>query len=794
MLHDVRSGIRNLRHNRLIGAVAVLALGLGIGAATAVFSVVDAVLLQPLPFHDPRQLVRIHALTPDGDPFSFADADYLDLRSSARGFEGIAAFREIGTSRVITSGGEAERIAAVPMSATAAAVLGVPPVLGRFFAAEEDRPGAEGRVVLGHGLWQRRFGGDPAIVGRPVLLDDRTFVVTGVMPPGFDFPAAADAWVPLGADAARSRDDKELAVFARLAPGTTSAGARAEIEAFARRLAEAHPAVNAGRSAGVLPFGNWLVAPRFQRAVWVLFGAVALLLLLACANVATLLIAHATTRQTEMRIRAALGASQFRLRRLLFTESALLAALGTGAGVLIAFWSVDAVRALGAGRVPRLDAVEVNAAVLRFACLAGIVSCLVFGSAPAVRGARAALGGMADGGTRYTGSSRRLRHVLVAAEVALALMLVVGASLLTSSFVRLMRVDPGFDPAGVVQLSIDLPSLRYPGARVSPFYGDLLERVRALPGVTAAGATSTDPFRALGFSNTVTPEERAHEAPAGLLQAGWRSVTPGFFEAMRIPVLAGRTFDAGDRADSPRVVLVSRSLAGRLWPGHDAVGKRIYWGGTGGRTRTVVGVTEDIRDVRLDREAPPMLFVPHAQVDLPTMTLVVRTSLAQAGLAPALRSVLREMDAALPAPEVIALDAALAASSAGARFNLWLLGVVAAIALALAITGVYATMAFTVAERRREMAVRLALGASPRQIVRLIVRVGLGVAIAGIVAGTALALASTKVLATLLYDVAPTDPGSFGASAVVLLAAAALACYLPARRAANLDPSGVLRD
>lgn len=794
MFHDVRSAIRSLRHNRLIAAVAVIALGLGIGAAAAVFSVVHGVLLQPLPFADPGKLVRIHATTPEGEPFSSAEADYLDLIERARGFTAVAAFRETGTARVITGSSGPERIVAVPMAASAAVVLGVQPALGRFFTPAEDRPGVEGRIVLGHGLWQRRFGGDAAVVGRTVLIDDRPHVVTGVMPPGFDFPAGTDGWVPLAASAARARDDRELAVFARMAPGTTLSAATAEVRAYAARLAEAHPAVSAGWSAAVVPFERWLVAPRFQQAVWVLFGAVALLLLLACANVATLLVAQGTTRQTEMRVRAALGASQFRLRRQLFTEAALLAVLGTATGVLITFWSVDAVRVLGAGRVPRLETVQVSGTVLGFACLAGMISCVLFGMAPTIRGARAAFSDSSDASSRHTGSSRRLRHGLVGVEVAFALPLVVGAILLASSFVRLVHVDPGFDPEGVTLMAIDLPSAKYPEARVAPFFNELLDRVRALPGVTSAAATSTDPFRQFGFSNTVTPEERAHEAPAGLLQAGWRSVTPGFFETMRIEVLAGRTFGAADTIDAPRVVVVSRSLAARLWPGEDPVGKRIFWGGTTGRTRTVVGVAADIRDVRLDVPAPPMLFLPHAQVDLPSMTLVVRSSLAAAGVAPALRSALQEMDETLPLPQVVALASSVGDASGGARFNLWLLAAVAAIALALAVTGVYATMRFTVAERQREMAVRLALGASPRDIVKLILGSGLAVAVGGVVAGTAVALASSTVLASLLYEVAPRDPWSFGAAAAMLLASAALACYLPARRAARLDPAGVLRN
>lgn len=795
MLHDLQFAIRTLRHNPLISGVAVLTLALGIGAATAVFSVADAVLLRPLPFHDPDRLVRIHAVTPEGSAASFSDAAYLDLAAAARTLEGAAAFREVGTSHVLSGDGDPERIIAVPVSASAGSVLGVHPAAGRMFTPDEDRRGAEGRVVLGHALWQRRFGGDRAVLGRLVLLDDRPFVVTGVMPPGFDFPDGADAWIPLAASADRARDDHELAVFGRLAPGATLEEARAELRRFGQQLSAAHPQVSTGWSADALPFSEWFVSPRFREAVWVLLGAVAILILLACANVASLLVAHGTTRQGELRIRAALGADRLRLVRQLFTEAALLALLGTGAGVLVASWSVDALQALGGARVPRLDEVRVNGAVLGFACLAGVASCLLFGIAPAVRGSRLALRQTMDEGTRFTAGGRRLRHGLVVVEVALALLLLVGASLLASSFIRLLQVDPGFDADGALALSIDLPAGRYPEQRVSQFYGALLDRMRAVPGVTAVGATSTNPFREFGFSNDVTPADRAHEAPpSGLMQAGWRSVTPGLFEALRVPIVGGRAFGPEDDARSERVVMVSRSLAGRLWPGEEPVGKRIYWGGTTGRTRSVIGITGDIRDVRLDTDASPMLFVPHAQAELPAMTVIVRTSLPAASIAPALRQAVRDLDAGLPPPEVNEVRTNRAEASAAPRFNLWLLGTFAGVALALALTGVYATLAFTIAERRREIAVRLALGASPGGVLRLVLRSGLAFALAGIVAGTAAALGTTTMLGSLLFEVGPTDPWSFGAAVVVLMATSAVACYLPARRAARLEPAAILRE
>jgi predicted permease len=499
------------------------------------------------------------------------------------------------------------------------------------------------------------------------------------------------------------------------------------------------------------------------------------------------------SRQGEMRVRMALGAARWRLGRQLFTESAVLAALGTAAGVLVAVWSVEAVRALGGGGLPRLDNLRVDGSVLVFACLAGVTSCLLFGLAPAVYATRVDLRSHLDEGARYTVHGRGLRRTLVVVEVALALLLLVGAGLLANSFVRLMNVHPGFDIASTLAVPIEHRSTRYPEDRVADFYRDLLGRVRAIPGVTAAGATTTNPLRQHGFSNSVTPEERATDAPpSGLVQAGWRSVTPGFFEAMGIAMLAGRPFADPDRDRAERVVIVSESLARRLWPGESAIGRRIYWGGTTGRTRTVIGVSRDIRDVALDTEPAPVLFVPHAQVDVPFMTIVIRSQEPAERMAPAVRQVIRDLDAGLPAPPIHPLARSRAEATMAPRFNLLLLGAFATIALVLAVTGVYGTLAFMVSERRREMAVRLALGASGPQVVRLVLRDGLGLSMLGVILGIGGAVATTQVLSRLLYGVQPTDPLTFAAATLALLSAAAVASYLPARQASRLDAAAVL--
>ena len=795
MLQDFVYASRNLRRHARMAIVAILTLAVGIGATSAVFSVVDALLLRPLPFPEPDRLVRIVEVAPEGGHVPFSPANYLDLRADARTLQQAAAYRESGTM-VFSDGGDPRRLAVVPMSASGFDVLGIRPALGRPFTADEDRPEtAERPLVLADAFWRQQFGAAASILDRRVALDGTPFVIVGVMPPEFDFPGGADAWIPLRADPARARDDKELAVIGRLASGVTLAQVSGELRAFARRLSDAYPQSNAGWSAAAVPFHEWLVAPRFQDAVWIIFAAVGALLLLACANVANLLVAHGAAREGEMRIRGALGASRFRIVRQLFTESALLGLLGTAAGILVAAWAIAAIQALGGDRVPRLDEVRLDPVVLGFACLAGLTSCLVFGLAPAIQAASIDLRASTASGARVTARSRRTRQTLVVVEVALAVLLLVSAGLLANSFVRLLRTDPGFDPNGLVAMSLQISPARYPDARLPLFYRDLLDRVRALPGVVAAGATSTNPFRQFGYSNDVTPEERAADAPAsGLVQAGWRSVTPGFLEAMGIPLLAGRTFTSDDRPESARVVIVTRRLGQQLWPGQDPVGKRIYWGGTTGRTRTVVGVSGDFQDVHLGQAPAAILLVPHAQASIPAMTMVVRRGRGAGETAPGLRAAVRDLDAALPPPEVHDVGASRTTAAAGPRFNTALVGAFAAIALVLAVTGVYSMLAFMVVERRRELAVRLALGAGPRDIVGLLLGGGLTLTALGTALGVLAAVAVTRLMRSLLFDVAPTDPSTFAAAAVVLLAAAAVASYLPARRAGRLDPLTVLRD
>jgi predicted permease len=798
MLNDLRYGLRSFRKRPAFTLTVALTLGLGIGGATAVFTVFQAVLLDALPYPQADRLVRIWELTRDGERFSVSDPTYIDLRGASRSFSGVAAYRELGIGVVMTGEGDPERVAVVHASASMFDVLGVAAAHGRTFGEREDAPGIPNdRVVLSEALWRRRFAARPDTVGRRIELGGLPHVIVGVMPRGFDFPSGADAWVPLAADPRRDRGDKELAVIGRLAPGVGPGEARAELRSIVTQIASDSPATNAGWSVDLAPFREWLVPPRFRTSIWTLAGAVGLLLLLACANVANLLLAEATRRRSEMAIRTALGARRVRLVRQLFTESALLAAAGTGVGLLLAFWAVDVFRSLGAGRIPRLDAIGIDATVLAFSCAMGAASCFLFGLAPTWEAARTELRDAMDEGLRYTRSSRGARDGLVVAEVALALILLVSAGLMAATLMRLSQVDTGFSSAGVFAVPLETPASRLQpdGSGAAAFYSEALDRIRALPGVVAAGATSTNPFRQFGYSNSVTPEERAAEAPpSGLVQAGWRSVTPGFFEALNIPLRAGRLFSRDDRDGSERVIVISENLAARLWPGAPAVGRRIYWGGTTGRTRTVIGVVADIRDVRLDEDAPPLVFVPHAQVDVPGMTIVARTGQDARVIAPAVRAVLREIAPAEPPPTVVPVEASRAQAFAGPRFNFWLFAAFASIALVLAVTGVYAMLAFTVSERRRELALRLVLGAAPRATATLVLRRGLMLVLAGLALGTAAALAGTRMLASLLFGVRPIDPMTFGMAVAALLASAAVACYLPARRAAGIDPVTVLRN
>jgi predicted permease len=805
VLQDARHALRALRRSPGFTAVAVLTLAIGIGATTTIFSIVNAVVLRPLPFHDPGRLVRVWDVNPHGSEVPTSDATYLDVRERNRSFLEMAAFSDTKRSLVLTDGCAPSATECEPVRLQSAAVtsslfplLGIAPALGRTFNTMEDRPGGDSRVVvIGHELWVRRFGSNPTLIGSDVTLDDRRYTVIGIMPDSFAFPNPAELWVPLVLDPARDRDEHDLTVIGRLGPDITLDQASSDLQRVAEKLGTEHPRTNAGWSVRVASFDDWMIGPRLERAVFVLFGAVGFLLLMACANIANLLIARGSARQAEIGIRAALGASRARLTRQLLTESLLLGLLGAAVGLGLASWSVALVRTLGPADIPRLRDVAMDSHVLGFTLLLALLTSVLFGLAPAVRVSRVDLHSTLERGTRRTTSRgrARVRSVLVVVQVALAMMLLVGAGLMFGSFLRLQAVPTGYDVSNVLTVPLELPDERYSGQQRTAFFESVRARIAAIPGVRYVGATSTDPLRQWGFSNDVTPEDRAATAPAGgFMQAGWRSVTPGYFRAMGIPLLQGRVLTESDGAAGEQPIVITRSMASRLWPGEDALGKRIFWGGTDGTPHTVVGVVGDIRDVQLDAEPEPLMFLPYRAVAVPGMTLVIRTAGTPSSVAAAVRRELRAADTQLPRPEISSLSENRAAAVAEPRFRMLLLGGFAAAALLLATLGVYGVMAFSVTQRTREIGVRIALGAHARRVFALVLKQGMLLAGIGVLVGLAGALALTRVLQSLLFEISATDPLVLIAVAILLGVVTMIGAYLPARRAARIDPAIALRE
>jgi putative ABC transport system permease protein len=792
LTQNVRYAIRSLQKARGFTIIAVLTLALGIGAIVTVFSVVDAVMLQPLPFHEPDRLVRLWETTPQGADFSTSEPDYLEFQRQSRTLQGLAAFRQADLS--LTGQGEPRRLRGMAATHTLFPVLGVAPELGRTFSAAEDEstPGPP-VVVLSHALWRSLFEARPSAIGQTLILDGTAHTIVGVMPPSFAYPAA-DVWIPLHAGMDDDRTDHSLDVVGRLEDGIPLATARADLARLAGSIGAQH-ASSQGWGVRLSFLSDAIVGPQVRRAGWVLLGAAALLLLLACANVANLLLARATTRRAEMAVRAALGAGRGVLLRQLLTESTMLAALGGGLGLIVSSWGVGAAHILGAGRIPRLDAVALDGRVLTASLALCLLTSLAFGLAPALRSSRVEAR-TALGEDRRSGASRahrRSRDGLVVLQVTLALVLLVGAGLMLRSFARLNHVDLGFDPARVVRVDLQLPAPKYDDVRRTAFFDALLARLDAVPGVQSAGATAVDPFSGWNFSNDVTPESRAAATPeTGFAQAAWRSVTPDFFRAMGIPLLRGRTFTAADGAHAARVVVVSKALARELWPGADATGRRLYWGGTSGRPWTVIGVVGELRDVRVEDSPSPMVFLPYAQVPLPDRTLVVRGS-GVGRLAGAVRGAIRGLDPLLPIPDIRPLQENRSRALAGPRFNTVLLTSFALMALLLAASGIYAVMAFNVAQRRREIGIRLAVGAQAGDVVGRFVRSAMWLAMLGVGAGSLLGWGLARLLAGLLYGIQPTDPVTFLAVPALLAAVVVAAAFFPAREISRIDPVEVLR-
>jgi putative ABC transport system permease protein len=807
LAHDLRTGLRSLRRAPAFAAAVVATLALGIGANSAIFSVVNAVLLRPLPYPEPERLALLYETNPERSwtEAQVAPANFFDWREAARGFTGLAAFSDWLGQPTLASAGpggtEPEMLRAMYTSGDLFGVLGVAPRIGRSFREEENWGEAARVVVLSHALWRRRFGGDPAVLGQPIVLNGIAHTVVGVMPEGFRFFIdEVDLWQPFGWEPESRervwfRRAHVFRVVGRLAPGTALTAGQAELRSIAARLERRYPETNTLMGAGARPLHEFLVGDA-RRPLALLLLAVGLVLLIACANVAHLQLARSTARTRESAVRGCLGASRLRLVRQGLVESALLAAAGGALGLLVARFATPALLARVPGELPRLSEVSVDGWVLGFtAALAG-VTVVLSGLAPALQGARADLESALRSVSRGESRGRtRARDLLVAAEVAVAVVVLAGAALLVRSLERLGRVDPGFHATDVLTAHVSLPSLGYPDvAAVADFGERLLARVRALPGVEDAGLARSLPLTGPGWSSDFAVEGRGREEFG--IEVVHREVSPGYLETLRVPLLAGRRFNSTDGPTAPPVVVVNEALARRYFPGEDPVGRRITFDRYPTDTstwRTIVGVVGAERQTALGQPARPEILAPLAQDDTRGLALVVRGGGPVATLLPELRAALSAVDPEIPLHEVRTLEEVRARSLDRERFLLTLFALFAALSLLLSVLGVYGVTAHAAARRVRDIGVRMALGARAADVVRGMLRRGLAPVALGIVTGLGGALALGRAMASLLYEVGAADPAALLTAAAALLLAGGLAVWLPARRASRLDPACVLR-
>jgi putative ABC transport system permease protein len=815
LLRDLRYAIRNLRQRPSFTAIAVLTLALGIGATSAIFSVAYGVLLRPLPYQAPAELAMIRGGWEGHPNAALSESEYWDYKERQRGLSGMGAY--VGGSLSLTGSGAPERLDAGFVTADLLPVLGVPPALGRGFLAEEDLPGRPGVALLSDGLWRRRFGADPAVVGRSIRLDDEPVTVIGIMPAGFQLPShftgtGAELWSLLRLDPAASRTERGwhyLDVVARRRPGVSPAAAQREAMALMASMKAEYPAEYQASFAGTTVPVDAEVVGETKAAILVLLGAVAVLLVIACANVASLLLARAEARQREMAVRTALGADRGRIVRQLLTESLVIALAGAALGLLLAEWGLRALVLAAPPSLPRLDAIAIDGWVLGFTLAVAVGTGILFGLAPALHAARPDLAGsLVDGARGGTAGAvrQRFRRGLVVGQIALALMLLTGAGLLVRSFVRMRAVDPGFDPRQLLTAQLEISPQRYEQSeQIRAFYAELLRRIEEIPGVTAAATARALPMtgqleigdwsflREGRFSSPPQPSEWT--------AADWQVVSADYFETMAMPLIAGRGLEEADRTGGLPVLVVNQTLARQVWPDGDAVGQRVLLGGgaTDSVYRTVVGVVGDVRHRGLSADPRPEMYLPHAQfpagtgIPLRSLYLVVGTAGDPEALTPALRAAVAALDPDAPLSQVQTMEQALGGWAAERRMTMLVVSGFALVALLLGAVGIYGVMAHLVVQRTREIGIRMALGAVPREILGLVLRQGAWLAGLGIVAGVLGALAVTRSLAGLLFRTAPTDPIVFAGTALLLAGVAAAASVIPALRATRVDPNEALR-
>ena len=804
LLQDVRYGLRQLKRNPGFTAVAVLTLALGIGANTAMFSVVNAALLDPLPYREPSRLVTPWlAKTAFGDsaPGTTTDPDYVQWRAQNQVFDDMAAFQ--GQTFNLTGGGEPERLLGAAVTPNLFRLLGVAPALGRTFLSEEQQTGRGNVVLLSHQLWERRFGSNPAIIGKSITLDGTSFAVVGVMPPNFDFPNQSSIWSPLvlTSDQGNATDQ----IVARLKPGVTLERARKDVAVIQRRLDRQSHRQNMGGLSYSLVFLKDAMVSKIRPALLILLASVGLVLLIACVNVANLLLARATARQREISIRVALGATRGRILRQVLTESALLAMVGGGLGMLFAAWSRNSLVSLmpqdlaQPGVISRMTTIHIDARVFGFTLLASLGGAVLFGLVAGLKAPSTnAQSSLKEAATALTPSTHllSLRNSLVIGEFALTLVLLVSAGLLIKSFVRLMEVDPGFQPERVLISNLELPSTQYHNeTQMKEFHDSVMQRIAALPGIQAAGTVSFGLPMGDGGLLGDFAIEGLREPPH--LMVSKLVVSPGYFRAMGIVLQQGREFDEHDGDKSQPVAVVSEGVARRFWPKGEALGKRLHLGFSGSPWYSVVGVVSDVKQMGLEREAPLAIYVPYSQAPRPFflsfMTIVARTDSNPLAVANALRRAVQAVDPDMPLFDVTSMEQLVYKSVATPRFNAFLLAGFASLALILAVVGIYGVTSYSVTQRTHEIGIRMALGAERSDVLRMVVRQGLRLAGLGTGIGVAAALGVTNVLRSMLFGVQPIDPLTYLTVAAALLTVSLLASYIPARRATKVDPTVALR-
>jgi putative ABC transport system permease protein len=801
LFSDIRYGVRNLLKRPGFTAIAVLTLALGIGANSAIFSSIYALLINPLPFPNQDRVVALWDKNPSRgvQHNEVSMADYLDWRGQSHSFDHLALERWWSTN--LTGGDTPERIQGFLVTANFFDALGVKPVKGRNFVEEENQPGKDAVAIITYSVWQRRFGADPNIVNKTVTTNGIQRTVIGVLPEGFNYPKGSEIYAPiqLTPELVKNRGSHSYYVIGRLKTDASLQSAQADLDTITARLATQYPDTNAGRGAEMFPIVADTVRV-YAKAIWVMMAAVGFVLLIACANVANLMLARATGRQKELALRAALGASRWRIVRQLVVESLVIALIGGVAGVLVAFWGIELLRSGNPGEASKYAAgwshLGINFPVLAFTLGISLLSGLLFGLAPAWHVSRPDLNdALKEGGRQTSSGSHRLRSLLVVSEIALSLVLLVGAGLMFRSFLALLKTSPGFNPEGVLTMNLNLPFAKYrEDAQRATFYSDLVQRVKSLPGVQSAAAVNYVPLGGSNSSDAFLIEGVPEPSPGQENDGRYRVCTPDYFQTMGISILKGRGFTDQDKSGSLPVIIVNETLAQRYWPNGDSLGKRIKFYGPLDRApwMEIVGIVQDVKH-ELNLPVTPEYYLPHAQDSWNAMVLVARTSVEPQSMANSIRQQVLALDKDQPVFDVRTMHEVRAISVAVYSFGSATMGIFAIVALVLAAIGIYGVMAFAVTQRTQEIGIRMALGARAIDVLKMVVKTGMSLAAVGVLAGLLGAFAITRLMASLLFGVSPTDAVTFALVAAGLLLVALLACYIPARRATKVDPLVALR-